>query len=217
MSEDLTISFDDSVVSNIVFSTVRSGVPTGLTATPVGAGGTFAAGNYFWEVTALTALGETTVSNEATAAIVLNGSAVLNWNAPNNVVTGYKLYRGTAAGAENVLVATIPAGTTTFNDTNVGGAGAPPGANTATVQDYTLITGACWFAGFSLNEPTGTATASVDIQDNGGTIARCNLSAGGSETEGPATKATPINAFIKMHVTSGQFGGVVYVRIPPVC
>lgn len=216
MTETLVISYDDSVVSNIVFNTALSGVPTNLTAAAVGAGGTFAAGTYFWEVTATTALGETTVSNEASATLVLNGSANLAWNAPNNVVTGYRLYRGTATGVENVLVATLPASQTTFTDTNVGGAGAPPGTNKAVISDYVLITGACWFAGFSLNEPTGAASSSVDIQDNGGTIAKCNLPAGGSETEGPMTKPVPINAFIKMHVTSGQFGGVVYVRIPPV-
>lgn len=217
MSDTLTISYDDSVESNIQFNTALSGVPTGLTTTPVGAGGAFPAGTYFWEVTATTALGETTVSNEASAVLVLNGSANLAWNAPNNVVTGYKLYRGTATGAENVLVTTLAAGVTTFTDTNVGGAGAPPGTNKATIQDYTLITGFCWFAGFSLNEPTGAATSSVDIRDNIGTIAKCNLPAGGDENKGPHVKGVPINGFIRMHVTSGQFGGVVYVRIPPVC
>jgi hypothetical protein len=217
MGETLVISYDDSIVSDIVFSTVLSGVPTGLTATPVVGGGTFAAGTCYYEVTATTALGETTVSAEASAVVALNGSVNLAWTPPNNVVTHYKIYRGTASGAENVLVATVAPGVTAFTDTNVGGAGAPPVANTATIQDYTLITGACWFAGFSLNEPTGAATASVDIQDNGGTIAKCNLAAGDSKTSGPFTKAVPINAFIRMHVTSGQFGGVVYVRIPSVC
>ena len=213
---ELDITFDDSVVSNIIFNTTQSGVPTSLAVAPVVGGGTFAAGNYFWEVTARTALGETTVSNEATTAVALNGSATLTWNAPNNAVTGYKIYRGTVSGAENVLVTTVGANVTTFTDTNVGGAGAPPGTNTATIQDYVLITGKAWFAGFSLNEPTGAGTSSVDIQDNSGTIAKCNLPAGGSETEGPFTKAFHVNGFIKMHVTSGQFGGVVYVRIPPV-
>lgn len=217
MSIDLTISYDDSIVSDIVFNTTLSGMPTGLTATPVVGGGAFPAGTYYYEVTARTAIGETTVSNEANAVVALNGSVNLAWTPPNNVVSGYKVYRGTAPGAENVLVATLGAGTTAFTDTDVGGAGAPPVANTAVVQDYTLITGACWFAGFSLNEPTGANTASVDIQDNGGTIAKCNLAAGDSKTSGPFTKAVPINAFIKMHVTSGQFGGVVYVRIPRVC
>lgn len=214
--EELTLSYDDSVVSNIQFATALSGAPSGLTATPVVGGGTFAAGTYFYEVTATTALGETTVSNEASAVVALNGSVNLAWNAPNNVVTGYKLYRGTGAGTENTLVTTLTASQTTFTDTNVGGAGAPPGTNTATIQDYTLITGCCWFAGFSLNEPTGANTSSVDIQDTPGTIAKCNLPAGGSETEGPFTRPVPIQSFIRMHVTSGKFGGVVYVKVPSV-
>lgn len=204
-------------MSNIVFNTTQSGVPTGLTATPVVGGGTFAAATYFWEVTARTALGETTVSNEASAAIALNGSANLAWTPPNNVVTGYRIYRGTATGTENVLVASVSASTTTFTDTNIGGAGTPPATNGATLQDYPLITGLCWFQGFSLNEPTGANAASVDIRDESQTIAKCNLTAGGSETEGPFTRGIIINGGITMHVTSGQFGGVVYVRIPTVC
>lgn len=214
---EIDVSFDEGVLSNVTFNTTQSGVPTGLTATPVVGGGTFASNTYFWVVTARTALGETTVSNEASATVALNGSANLTWTAPNNVVTGYKIYRGTAAGAENVLVATVGSGTTAFTDTNVGSAGAPPGTNTATVQDYTIITGMCWFMGFSLNEPTGAASASVDIQDEGQTIAKCNLPGGASETEGPFTKGIPVNGSIKMHVTSGQFGGVVFVKIPPLC
>jgi hypothetical protein len=130
---ELTISYEDSVPVTLEFVTVQAQPPTGLAVAPVVGGGTFAAGNYFWEVTATTSLGETTVSNEATTAIALNGSANLSWNAPNATVTGYKLYRGTVSGAENVLVTTIVGNLTQFTDTNVGGAGAPPGANTATV------------------------------------------------------------------------------------
>lgn len=201
----------------IRFKTTQLSPPNGLTATPIGAGGTFPAGTYFWEVTALTALGETTVSNEATAAIVLNGSCTLQWVAPQGVVTGYKLYRGTVSGAENVLVATIPAGTTAAVDTGSGGAGTPPASNTATVSDYTLMTGFGWFTGFSLNEPTGTNTASVDIRDGAQTIAKSNLTAGGSETEITPGRGIQLDSNLTMHVTSGQFGGVVYARIPPVC
>lgn len=102
--------------------------PTGLAAVAVATGGTFAAGAYFWKVTALSAVGETTGSNEATATLVLNGSANLSWTATPDA-TGYKVYRGTVAGAENVLVATL--GTvTSYTDTGTGGAGAVPGANT---------------------------------------------------------------------------------------
>lgn len=214
---ELTISYDDSQAVNIQFATSLSAAPSGLTAAPVASGGTFAAGTYFYEVTATTALGETTVSNEASAVVVLNGSVNLAWSAPNNVVTGYKVYRGTASGVENVLVTTIVGQTTSFTDTNVGGAGAPPASNTATIQDYTLITGFCWYAGYTLYETTGTASASLEVQDVVGRIGVCRLSSGGSETEADYNTLIPINGFIKMHVLSGSFKGNVYVRIPPVC
>lgn len=190
--------------------------PTGLTATPVVGGGTFAAGTYFWEVTATTALGETTVSNEASAAIVLNGSCTLNWTAPVGVVTGYKVYRGTVSGAENVLVTTIVGNITTFTDTNVGGAGTPPTIDTASVQDVLLLTGAGEFCGFSLAEVSGTTAAWIEIKDTANTLMECRLPGAGSETEGPWSKGIPLYGRILVHVNSGNVRGMVYARIPPV-
>ena len=106
--------------------------PVFTSATPVGSGGTFAAGTYFYKATQTTAFGETTVSNEVSATVVLNGSANLVVN-PN---LGYptKIYRGTTSNGENTLVTTLAAGVTNFTDTNVGGAGTPPGTNTANVS-----------------------------------------------------------------------------------
>lgn len=213
---DLTLSFDDSVAAPIQFSTVQVLPPTGLTATAVGAGGTFAAGTYFWEVTATTALGETTVSNEASATLVLNGSANLAWTLPQGVITHIKVYRATVAGVENVLVTTLGPTATTFTDTNVGAAGTPPTTNTATVQDTVLLTGFAWYAGYSFRETSGSTSASIEIQDTIGVIGVCNLSSGGSETEVSPNTADPINGFIKVHVNSGVVKGVVYARIPPV-
>lgn len=103
--------------------------PTGLGATAVGSGGTFAAASYFWKVTAITAAGETTGSNEATAAIALNGSANLVWTASAEA-TGYKIYRGTVTNTQDRLVATVGA-VTSFTDTGAVGTGnTVPGANT---------------------------------------------------------------------------------------
>lgn len=98
------------------------------------AGGTFAAGTYFWVVTATNSKGETVVSNEVTATLTANQEQVLNWTAPTvnpagtaYDVTGYKVYRGTAAGAENVLVTTISSGATlTYTDTGTAGTAATP-------------------------------------------------------------------------------------------
>lgn len=101
--------------------------PTGLGAAAVGSGGTFAAGSYFWKVTAIAGNGETNGSNEATATLVLNGSATLTWTAVTGA-TGYKIYRGTATGAENALVGTVGQ-VTTFTDTGAAGSGATPPAS----------------------------------------------------------------------------------------
>jgi len=102
-------------------------------------GGTFAAGTYYWKLTAINANGETLGSNEVSATLVLNGTQVLNWTAVPGA-TGYKLYRGTAAGAENKLTATLGAVTTY---TATGGAGTTatlPTANTTadTAMDFNL-------------------------------------------------------------------------------
>lgn len=214
---ELTVSFDDSVATSIQFALTQILAPTALAAAAVGSGGTFAAGTYFWEVTATTALGETTVSNEASATLVLNGSANLTWTLPAGPVTHIKVYRGTVSGAENVLVTTLGPAVTAFTDTNVGGAGAPPTANTASLSDYTLLTGFGYYAGYALRETTGAASASITFSDVPGDIAECNLSAGGSETEGVYRQGQPLDGFLKAHVNSGSVKGVVYVRLPPVC
>lgn len=213
---ELDISYDDSVGVNLDFTSTLSGAPAGLTATPVAGGGTFAAGTYFYEVTATTALGETTVSNEASAVVALNGSVNLAWNAPNNVVTGYKVYRGTASGAENTLVTTIVGNTTTFTDTNVGAGGAPPGTNTATISDYVLITGYCHYLGYAIAETSGTNPLYVEILDNTSRLGEARISASGSETETAPGKGKLVNGFIKVHVNSGVGRGTIYATIPPV-
>lgn len=101
-------------------------------------GGTFAAGTYYWVVTAITPcyIGETQWSNEISATLVLDGTQAMSWTAVTNA-TGYNIYRGTtsnqssgAGAGENVLVATVAAGTTTYTDTGTAGTTAyPPGAN----------------------------------------------------------------------------------------
>lgn len=105
-------------------------------------GGTFAAGQYYWVVTAVNSKGETVASNEVSAALTANQEQVINWTAPtvnpagtSYDVTGYKVYRGTVAGGENVLVTTITsAGTLTYTDTgSAGTAGTPPIISSAAV------------------------------------------------------------------------------------
>lgn len=100
-------------------------VPTlslGATATT---GGTFAAGTYYWKVTAKNASGESLASNEVSAVLAANGTQVLNWAAVPTA-TSYDIYRGTVAGAQNSRVATVTA--LTYTDTGTSTAGPTPPA-----------------------------------------------------------------------------------------
>lgn len=212
--DELIVSYKEYETVTLPYATAQISPPFGLAAAPVVGGGTFAAGTYFWEVTASTALGETTVSNEATATIALNGSANLTWNLPAGVITAVKVYRGTVSGAENALITTLAA-VTSYTDTGAAGAGAtPPVTNTATIQDTTLITGAGTFLGWSFRETTGTAAADIRIQDIAMDLSACRLASGGSETEGPFTDGVPLRNKISVHVNSGSVQGVVWVGIP---
>lgn len=122
---------------------VNVAAPSGLAAAAVGSGGTFAAATYYWKITAINANGETTGSNEASVAVVANGSANLTWTAVP-FATGYRIYRATAAGGENgatQLVASVGA-VTSYTDTGTAlQAGGVPAANTArTTQAVTVTT-----------------------------------------------------------------------------
>lgn len=212
--DEITISYESYETVAIPYATAQLSPPFGLAATPVVGGGTFAAATYYWVVTAETALGETTVSNEASAAIALNGSADLAWSLPSGTITAVKVYRGTAAGSEDHLITTLGA-VTSYTDTGTAGtAQSPPTANTASIQDTTLITGAGTFLGWSFRETTGTASADVRIQDTATDLAVCRLAQGASETEGPFTDGVPLRNTVKVHVDAGSVQGVVWVGIP---
>jgi len=116
--------------------TTATAAPTGLTGT-ASSGGTFAAATYFWKATALFGTGETGGSAEFSLAVTLNQQVALTWNTTPGA-SGYKVYRGTSAGAENVLVATVgPAGA--YTDTGTAGVAATvPGSSTAPTNAHTF-------------------------------------------------------------------------------
>lgn len=115
--------------------------------------GTFAAGTYFWKVTAVNLQGETVGSNEVSATLTLNQSQVLNWTAVVGAAS-YRLYRGTATNAQNVRVASTTA--LTFTDTGAAGtAAAPPGTSSAAVLPYLDLAGV-------LNQLAGTSGLGID-------------------------------------------------------
>lgn len=116
--------------------------PSALTLGSTGSsGGTFAAGNYYWVVTAVNNKGETIASNEVSTALTANETQALSWTAPTTPtaggaynVTGYNVYRGTSAGGETVKVNSSLVIGTTFTDTGaVGTAATPPIINGASV------------------------------------------------------------------------------------
>jgi hypothetical protein len=109
--------------------------PGAVTATAATTGGTLAARTYFYEVTALNSTGETTGSTETSVATTgSTGGVSLSWAAVAHA-TSYKVYRGTASGAESVFYS---ATTNSFTDTGAAGtAGTVPTLNTTTYNPAT--------------------------------------------------------------------------------
>lgn len=97
-------------------------------------GGTLAAGTYYYVVTAIIPSGETKKSNEL--SVVTTGatsSNTVNWNAVPTA-TGYRIYRGTAAGLENTFYSV--GAVTTFLDTGAAGtAGTPPSSGASALSN----------------------------------------------------------------------------------
>lgn len=127
-----TISSYAFEVNNEKLTVPSVAAPSGLSAT-LAAGGSLTSGTtYYYVVTATTYAGETTASSEVSATPSGGNLTVsLSWTAAT-AATGYKVYRGTSAGGENLLVGTITSGSTvTFSDTGIAGSSATvPTSNT---------------------------------------------------------------------------------------
>ena len=118
-------------VPSVNTATINS--PTNLAGTPAGTGGTLAANTYYWTITAITALGETTRSNEITATTTGSTSSnVLTWTAVTGA-TGYNVYRGTTAGGEATKVTSVGAVVTYTDAGATGTVASPPSVNTAAI------------------------------------------------------------------------------------
>lgn len=149
--------------------------PGFLTASGAGTGGTLTAGTYYYVVTAINAAGETVRSAEAQATVTGSTSlVVLGWNGVTGA-TGYKVYRGTATGGENKLIATINSATTeSYIDTGAAGTSAtPPVSNTASqtidiadspAPSTTSTTATAWIEGGTAGG-TFTATCTMTTTD----------------------------------------------------
>lgn len=104
---------------------LTSAIISTLSGTPSSTGGSFAAGQYFWVVTAILPSGEMTRSNEVTASFTGSTSSMaLSWTAVQGA-TGYVVYRGALSSLENIRVATLGA-VTSYTDTGTAGTGGVP-------------------------------------------------------------------------------------------
>lgn len=144
--------------------------PTGLAAVGSTTGGTLAANTYYYKVTSTNAGGETTASNEVSVTTTGSTSSVaLTWDA-DSVFTGSKIYRGTAPGSENVLIATL--NTTAQTYTDIGGtttSATPPGSNTAQAESQTATTATVFV---SAGTAGNTYTLTCQIQTEYGRVAQ---------------------------------------------
>lgn len=105
-------------------------VQSALTTSTAGGTGLTAATAYFYVVTALNAAGQTVKSNEqtVTTGAGATNSVVVSWAAVSGA-TGYRIYRGTATGAQSVFYSV--GAVVTFTDTGAAStAGTPPLVNT---------------------------------------------------------------------------------------
>lgn len=153
--ELLSIADDSTYGTACTQIQVNGPIPPPVQTAPSTAttGGTVAAGTYYYKVTALTALGETTGSNEESITTTGSTSTVtLNWNSVPNA-TGYNLYRGTAAGSENTLIKNISSGSTvTYTETGseTTTSVSPPSVNTAAPTNVAQLNQMSPLSGFYL-------------------------------------------------------------------
>lgn len=124
---------------------------------------------YYYKVTAITDVGETTVSTEVSqatgAAAPATHTVTINWTAVTGA-TGYKIYRGTTTNTELLLDTTAAsiAGTNVTSYVDKRGlvpSGAMPTANTAGIVNTLIFDVAVTEISLSVVYGSGTPTAGV--------------------------------------------------------
>ena len=132
------------------------GSPTLVSAVP-SAGGVFTAGTRFWVVSAITAAGETTASNEVSANLSAGQRATITWNTVPGAL-GYKIYRSSASGvydSTSLVTRVSGGGITTYVDT---GAAAPTLSVPTLAGGGTLAAGTYYYV---ITSKTTTPSESV--------------------------------------------------------
>lgn len=184
--------------------------PPVITLGSASSGGTFAVGAEYWKVTTLTALGESTGSNEVTATLSLNQQQVLNWTAVSGA-TGYRVYRGTSAGSESVLVTTINSGSTaTYTDTGTAGTSATvPTSNTTLGVTMPLHSALLTFTPPSSGVPPYAYTVQQTISGTASVVSAGNVAlaeASGLSVSLVISSLTPSTAYIFQVLATGDNG-----------
>lgn len=119
------------------------------------AGGSLAAGTYYYVVTAFKAItatptyGETVKSNEVNAQLASTGKITLSWS-KNESCDGYRIYRGTTTGGETLIRELSGSDKTSWDDTGIytPGVTTPPTTNTATKRPpYSIADTAGYWTG----------------------------------------------------------------------
>lgn len=133
-----------SFVSGTSFTTETNAIPITApvqnSASTSTSGGSLIAGTYYYVITATNAIGETIKSNEVSITTTgTTSSNSINWTSVTNA-TGYKVYRGTAAGAESVYYVISSGSTVTYVDTNATSTiGTPPSSNSTGGATVTIV------------------------------------------------------------------------------
>lgn len=151
----LSVAQDSVYGTTCTQVTVNGPIPAPVQTSPSTAstGGSIATGTYYYKITAKTAAGETTGSNEESVTTTGSASTVtLNWSSVPNA-TGYNIYRGSAAGSEDTLIATVSSGSTvTYTETGseTTSSVSPPTVNTAATPTTAQLNGVSPLSGFIL-------------------------------------------------------------------
>lgn len=190
---DLSFSVDSYDVSTAFEALLNNSVPLSApvqasATTTTADSATFAAtGTYYYKVVATDSAGNaTSASNEESANVAATTTSVsLSWGAVAGAA-GYKVYRGTAAGAENKLLTTIGSGATvSYKDTGTAG-------TTATVP--------------SINE-TGPAAGTLFKLDSALPLDVLSQFKGGlTESDPYATEGSVIIPYLILESASYKFG-----------
>jgi len=146
--------------------------PAAPSATIASGGTLIASTTYYYKISSINAFGESLPGTEVSAA-ASGGNLKVNlaWTAATGA-TGYKIYRGTAAGAENVLVALVM-GQSTAAYTDLGALIATPVLGTPTaVAGGSLSSGTPYYYVMSATNANGETvqSAEVTITPSGGNL-----------------------------------------------